>query len=286
MRSGFDSQKRLIIFAAIVLSTIPHRVLSLNSVSPVCELSVIENDKLYSYSLATPIPNFPHGVLSEDGFYKVATNETVVWFQLCDGMIFNHDPPKCVGCSDCGGPSRCGMYCSALMENNIGGYHVCTTIGQASGIDIKIIDKKNPHAGVIVKMSNTGPKVNCSLSVSVFCDSNHVQGPHSLENSGTCDYATVMRHPSGCAKIAHYHGKGWGWFGTLITIVFCLFGAYLLAGTVYRYFILGIRGIDIFPNLDFWTSLPQRTQSLLASLVQKFRGPSQGHRSSYSPVNF
>lgn len=27
-------------------------------------------------------------------------------------------------------------------------------------------------------------------------------------------------------------------------------------------------------------------QSLLASLVQKFRGPSQGHRSSYSPVNF
>ncbi|KAK7847353.1 hypothetical protein CFP56_006681 [Quercus suber] len=43
---------------------------------------------------------------------------------------------------------------------------------------------------------------------------------------------------------------------------------------------------EIFPNLDFWTSLPQRTQSLLASLVQKFRGPSQGHRSSYSPVNF
>lgn len=36
-------------------------------------------------------------------------------------------------------------------------------------------DEKNPHAGVIVKMSNTGPKVNCSLSVSVFCDSNNVQ---------------------------------------------------------------------------------------------------------------
>ena len=68
MRSGFDSLKWLIIFAAIVLSTIPHRVMSLNSVSPVCELSVIEKDKLYSYSLATPIPNFPHGVLSEDGY--------------------------------------------------------------------------------------------------------------------------------------------------------------------------------------------------------------------------
>lgn len=87
-------------------------------------------------------------------------------------------------------------------------------------------DKKNPHTGVIVKMSNTGPKVNCSLSVSVFCDSNNVQvgscsfnlsevnridfhgvvmimfmllfpfsfwqGPHSLENSGTCDYVSAL----------------------------------------------------------------------------------------------
>jgi hypothetical protein len=135
-------------------------------------------------------------------------------------------------------------------------------------------------------MSNTGPKFNCSLSVSVFCDSNGAQGPHSLEKSGTCEYATVMRHPSGCAKIVHYHGKGWGWFGTVITLVFCLFGAYLLAGTVYRYFILGVRGIDIFPNLDFWSSIPQRIQSSVASLVQKFKGPSEGHRSSYSPVNF
>lgn len=87
-------------------------------------------------------------------------------------------------------------------------------------------DEKNPHAGVLVKMSNTGPKVNCSLSVSVFCDSNNVQvgscsfnlsevsrinfhgvvkimfmllfpfsfwqGPHSLENSGTCDYVSAL----------------------------------------------------------------------------------------------
>jgi hypothetical protein len=36
-------------------------------------------------------------------------------------------------------------------------------------------DANNPHLGVIVKMSNTGPKFNCSLSVSVFCDSNGAQ---------------------------------------------------------------------------------------------------------------
>ncbi|KAG2730549.1 hypothetical protein I3843_01G292800 [Carya illinoinensis] len=281
----FDSLKGLISFT-FILSTILYRVASLNSVSPVCELSVIDNYKLYNYSLATPIPEFPHGVLSEDGFYKAAVNETVVWFQLCDGMIFNHDLPKCVDCWDCGGPSRCGMDCSALVVNNRGGYHVCTTIGHASSTDIKIIDKKNPHAGVIVKMSKTGAELNCSLSVSVICDSNAFQGPNSLEKLGTCDYATMMRHPSGCAKIVQFHGKGWGWFGTFITIVLCLFGGYFLAGTIYRYFFLGVRGIDIIPNLDVWASLPQRTRSSFASMVQKVRGPSQGHRNSYSRVNF
>ena len=36
-------------------------------------------------------------------------------------------------------------------------------------------DKKNPHTGVIVKMSNSGPKYNCSLAVSVLCNLNGVQ---------------------------------------------------------------------------------------------------------------
>lgn len=36
-------------------------------------------------------------------------------------------------------------------------------------------DKKNPHIGVIVKMSSGGPKLNCSLSVSVLCNANGVQ---------------------------------------------------------------------------------------------------------------
>lgn len=87
-------------------------------------------------------------------------------------------------------------------------------------------DKKNPHVGVIVKMSHTGPKLNCSLSVSVICDLNGVQvgscsfslsevngldfpgvvtyhihvafhlsvlqGPHSLEKLGTCHYVSPL----------------------------------------------------------------------------------------------
>ncbi|QCD98720.1 Autophagy-related protein 27 [Vigna unguiculata] len=124
------------------------------------------------------------------------------------------------------------------------------------------VDKKNPHTGVIFKMSNSGPKFNCSLAVSVICNSNGVQGPQSLERLGACDYVTELKHPSGCAVIINVHGGGLGWFGTLMIIVLCLFAAYLLAGIVYRFFFLGIRGVDIIPNLDFWISLPRRTQKI------------------------
>ncbi|XP_057475400.1 uncharacterized protein LOC130763497 [Actinidia eriantha] len=272
-------------FLALTIAIL-HRVISLNSVSGVCDLSIVDRNKLYNYSLASPILKFPHGVLSEDGFYKVAVNETVLWFQLCDSMIFNHNPPTCIDCKDCGGPSRCGMACSALMSNKIGGYPVCTTIGRTSNMIIHLIDEKNPHTGVIVKMSNSRPELNCSLAVSVICDSRGVQGPQALEKVGICDYATQLRHPSGCAKIVSVHGKGLGWFGTFIIIILCLFGGYLLAGIVYRFFYLGVRGIDVVPNLEFWASLPHRIQSMFMSLVRKFRGPSEGYRSSYSPVNF
>ncbi|KAM7491884.1 hypothetical protein LguiA_034805 [Lonicera macranthoides] len=256
--------------------------------SAICDFSLTDYDKLYNYNLASPSPNFPHGVVSEDGFYKVAANGTILWFQLCDLMIFNHDPPACAECLSCGcGTPRCGMGCSALVSHNIGGYHICTTIGHTSSMTINVIDEENPNMGVIVKMmSSSGPKVNCSLSVSVICDSDGAQGPQTLEKVEICDYATQLRHPYGCAKIEPVHGKGLGWFGTFITIILCLFGAYFLGGTVYRFFFLHIRGIDVIPNLEFWASLPHRAQSLFTSMVRRFRGPSEGYRSSYSPVNF
>ncbi|XP_009776957.1 uncharacterized protein LOC107759797 isoform X2 [Nicotiana tabacum] len=206
--------------------------------------------------------------------------------QLCDAMIFNHDPPTCIDCKDCGGNSRCGMGCSALVANTVGGYPVCTTLGYSSSTIFELIDKKDPLKGITAKMSYRGPKLNCSLAVSIVCDTNGVQVPRTLELVGTCDYATQIHHPSGCAMIISSHGQGMGWFGTMMIIILCLFGVYLLGGAAYRYFSLGIRGIDIIPNLEFWASLPHTLQSMFLSLVRRFRGPSHGHRSSYSPVNF
>ncbi|OMO50048.1 Autophagy-related protein 27 [Corchorus capsularis] len=242
-----NESRRLLLLLIIFLLTIYLRV---NSAIGLCEHSFIDRNKLYNFTLASPLPKFPHGVLSEDGFYKVVENETVLWFQLCDGMVFNHDPPRCVMCSGCGGASHCGMECSALVAE----------ISE---------DANNPYKGVIVRMSSSDTEHNCSLSVSVICDSTGFQGPTSMTKSGKCDYATELRHPSGCATVISFHKGGLGWFGTLMIIILCLFGAYLLAGAVYRHFFLGVNGIDVIPNLDFWASLPHRTQS--SSVLRKQR---------------
>lgn len=55
-------------FLAIVFIAILHRVGSLDSIPAICELSFFDNQKLYNFSLASPLPKFPHGVLSEDGY--------------------------------------------------------------------------------------------------------------------------------------------------------------------------------------------------------------------------
>ncbi|XP_076951763.1 uncharacterized protein LOC143625239 [Bidens hawaiensis] len=227
----------------------------------VCEYSITDHNKLYNYDLTASSKQYPHGVLSEDGYYKVSSNGTAVWFQLCESMIFNHDPPKCFDCWECGGSARCGMGCSALMSNNINGYPLCTTIGHTSTTTTDLIDKASPHMGVVVKMWHNS-MVNCSLSVSVVCDSKQVEGPTILEKVGLCDYATQLRHPSGCANIVSSNSNGLGWFGTLLIITLVLFGGYLIAGAAYRYFYLHIRGIDIIPDLEFWASLPHRAKAI------------------------
>ncbi|KVI04826.1 hypothetical protein Ccrd_016843 [Cynara cardunculus var. scolymus] len=162
-------------FLLYILSLpILYRFGAIHSVSDICEFSITLETKLYSYSLASPSQTFPHGVLSEDGYYKVSSNGTVIWFQLCDGMIFNHDPPRCYDCWGCGESSRCGMGCSALMSTNK-------------------LDKNSPDRGVVVKMWHQGSDMNCSLSVSVICDSKQVQGPKTLERvGGLCNFLVAL----------------------------------------------------------------------------------------------
>ncbi|XP_078160292.1 autophagy-like protein [Carex rostrata] len=278
-------KRDLPISRALLFFMLLDSLLSLAAAKASCKLGVVHGNTLYNYSLASPSAEFPHGILSEDGFYKVALDGTVLWFQLCSNMIFNHDQPACFGCQDCGGSSRCGMTCSALVSNNIGGYDVCTAVGNASNSQISLIDENNPKKGVLVKMVSSGKTNNCSLSVAILCDSSVVRVPTSFNLSGDCNYATELTHPSGCAITVAVGGKGLGWFGTLLLIVICLLGGYILIGTVYRFFFLGIHSIEAIPNLEFWISLPERMKSLLGSIVRKFTSQSGGTRATYAPIN-
>ncbi|KAL0303907.1 UNVERIFIED_CONTAM: hypothetical protein Sradi_6258800 [Sesamum radiatum] len=71
----------------VIAVTVLHRV-SGDSVSELCELSFKDSNKVYHYSLVSPLRKFPHGILSEDGFYKVAANGTVLWFQVIPNLEF------------------------------------------------------------------------------------------------------------------------------------------------------------------------------------------------------
>lgn len=232
-----------------------------------CELELQQQNKLYKFNLASPLRDHPHGVLSEDGFYKIAQNdsetgtETKFWFQLCEQMVFNHDQPVCFRCQTCGGPSRCGLTCSALMAKRVAGYYICTTLGCAANFKVSLIDMKNPGKGVRMNMSASTTDGDCSLSVSVYCNANGVQAPMSVNKSGDCNYITTMMHPAGCPAVTSIGGKGLGWLNTLVIVLLCILAAYLLTGIVYRFFVLGIHGKEVIPNLDFWLSVPRRIQN-------------------------
>lgn len=245
-----------------------------------CEFSVARGSELYSFDLAAPTPAHRHGVLSEDGFYKVAVNDSILWFQLCDEMLFNFDPPMCLNCEDCGGPLRCGTQCSALVSNNIGGYDVCTTIGRLSKSHISLVDESNPQKGIIVKMFSS----KCSISVSVLCDSTAIQVPDKFVLSGLCDYATTLEHPSGCPRSVSASGSGWGWLSTLFITILCLLGGYILIGAVYRYYFLGIHSVEAIPNLEFWIGLPQRIKTVFVPVTRSHVSYSRDGLGTDAPV--
>lgn len=62
----------------MVLLMILHRAQWVMAAASICEYSFRENKKLFSYTLASPLPHFPHGVLSEDGYSSLSLSELVL----------------------------------------------------------------------------------------------------------------------------------------------------------------------------------------------------------------
>ncbi|KAL2613330.1 hypothetical protein R1flu_025022 [Riccia fluitans] len=235
------------------------------SIDP-CSWETTSNSKSYSFNLLTSVGH-SHGVRSEDGFYKVEEKEgdgsvTTFWFQPCEHMRFSYDAPMCDSCESCGGPLHCGETCSALQAVSTGGYPVCTTLGSASNHSYSLINPEKPELGVILKMVAASTRKTCSLSVSVYCSMKEEELPSVVTKVtlAGCDYTTSIRHPAGCPVVTSVKGGGVGWFGTLLIVLLCGLIVYFAVGIAYRMTVLGVSGLEAFPNLDFWKSLPHKIQ--------------------------
>lgn len=105
--SFFNSLRYYFLIIAIL-----HRVGSLDPVSAVCELSFVVRDKVYSFNLVSPLPNFPHGVLSEDG-YSFALSLSWSWFFLSlNFLLLLLFSPYCACFTLMAFPAHCSIrYC-------------------------------------------------------------------------------------------------------------------------------------------------------------------------------
>ncbi|KAL0233988.1 hypothetical protein PCE1_002491 [Barthelona sp. PCE] len=71
-----------------------------------------------------------------------------------------------------------------------------------------------------------------------------------------CSFEFRMSSPS-CCPVTSGPG-GIGFFGALFWFLFIASIIYFVGGSIYKYFSLGARGIEIIPNIDFWRSIPER----------------------------
>lgn len=63
---SFPNRRLLILLLLLLLQVIFATIIPL--VNGTCQPSFEKDNKLYNYSLTNPIRNFPHGILSEDGY--------------------------------------------------------------------------------------------------------------------------------------------------------------------------------------------------------------------------
>lgn len=241
-----------------------------SEVSDACAWATTTNGKMYSFNLVSPTKGYPHGILSEDGFYKISAKskdgETNYWFQLCEHMKFNFNPPLCENCEGCGGLGHCGETCSALVSSSYPGYSLCTTLGYPESIYYSLINQDKPEQGVRVNMTTCNKsKPNCSFSVLVYCSHSGFEPPKTAMNgtSGECNLETALKHPAGCPVVTNMSKKGWGWFGSLLFMLLLIFVVYVAVGIGYRVTVLGASGFEAIPNLDTWRALPSKIQLLV-----------------------
>ncbi|KAL0235536.1 hypothetical protein GEMRC1_002118 [Eukaryota sp. GEM-RC1] len=85
------------------------------------------------------------------------------------------------------------------------------------------------------------------------------------------DFVYLLNEPWIC--------KERGVFTTLLVLLVVSIGCYIGIGMTYKGVVMGMTGIELVPNIDFWRDFPSKFMSGVRSLVDKVRG-----RSGYSEL--
>jgi len=91
----------------------------------------------------------------------------------------------------------------------------------------------------------------------------------------TFSWNTQFACPGGAGGIAGGLGPG----SILLIIVLCLVVVYLVAGVLFNRFKRGMNGIEMIPNVTFWTSIPGLVKDGVMFIVNKVR-----NRGGYTQV--
>ncbi|CAG9788062.1 unnamed protein product [Diatraea saccharalis] len=115
--------------------------------------------------------------------------------------------------------------------------------------------------------SNTTVQLSCAQGV----DQLHVTSVDEPNNIILTFYSSQA-----CLKQIEPEGSGRSFGSTLLIIFFSFVIFYLVLGVCTKKFLMGATGLEVIPNLGFWTDLPHLVRDGWAFAINGFKLPSRG----------
>ncbi|XP_013191539.1 uncharacterized protein LOC106135718 [Amyelois transitella] len=104
---------------------------------------------------------------------------------------------------------------------------------------------------------------------------------YSVDDPDKIVLAFYSRHA--CLKTIEEPGRSLG--STLLIVFFCLVIFYLVLGVCTKKFLMGATGIEVIPNLAFWSDLPNLVKDGWAFAINGFKLPARSNQMSSPDPN-
>ncbi|XP_053608364.1 cation-dependent mannose-6-phosphate receptor-like [Plodia interpunctella] len=132
---------------------------------------------------------------------------------------------------------------------------------------LSLVYDNNPSDNVVMLMCSEKGKDNLAV--------------YSTEEPDNIVLAFYSRHA--CLKTLEEPGRSLG--STLLIVFFCLVIFYLVLGICTKKFLMGATGIEVIPNLAFWSDLPNLVKDGWAFAINGFKLPARSNQMSSPDPN-